>query len=104
MNKLVGMAPRKTGVYEGMSYDNVVFYYISDESIGISGCVAGELKVKFGNLASMFGSDKSNEDFYGSDVVSFIDKYVKFSYSMIGKHPVLSGISIAEPPVKSKTA
>lgn len=106
MNQIVGMTQRKKGSFkneggEEISYDNVVFYFISDENPDINGCTAGEVKIKFENLSGIFGSDKSSEDFYGNDVLGFIGKYVSFNFMMTNKVPVLSGIRLADPPVKS---
>lgn len=80
MLKVVGVQ-RKTGVYEGNNYDNLVLHCLNDETKPpcIAGAACEIVKVKFAEVGQVFGGlIKTDQDFrslIGMAITPFYDRY-----------------------------
>ena len=77
---LVGVAEKK-GEYQGMPYHNFTFHFTEPFTTeGSLGRQTGTLKVKFSNLADVFGGTSPSS----SDLANALNKPIEVAYNRFG--------------------
>lgn len=97
MLKLFGIQ-RKTGVYEGNSYDNIMLHCLDDAPYStqnaqlIGGQVCETVKVRAADVRNVFGGLISTDD----DFVSIIGQGLQISYDRYGRPVQISFVDIPD--------
>ena len=77
----------KQGSFEGISFDNVLLYIISDDDPDIVGMTGSELKIKRSDMERIFGN-LTPED--------ILDKEIELYYSLTKDKPKLKKITLSD--------
>ena len=92
MIKVVGYE-RKTGEYNGVPYDNMNLYTISDDLPSVTGYFPNTVKIKWNQLADIF--DVRNVEL-PNVLDNLVNREVFIDMAYVGKYPQLVGIRFAD--------
>ncbi len=92
MIKVVGYE-RKKGEFNGVPYDNMNLYTISNDLPSVTGYLPNTVKIKWNQLADIF--HVSNVEL-PNVLNNLVNREVFIDFAYIGKYPKLVGIEFAD--------